>query len=272
MGLKRYVKKKRQQLKRIGRKIAPTVARIAPYKTAVLSGVATYFGTPAAGAAVGAVGGEISRYWGATAARSDGYSGRDARRKGRTVRKKAWIGAGAGVAAGTAAAALFGSPWTGSGLLSSASKQGVGAASTNAQAAASPSTKLTTSQALTSASKQMAAAGQLTGGNPTLMGAAAGTQAGAQIVPGTTLTVAEVLTAGGTLGGIAQALGVGAATGTRPPTMPDPDGGQTPGGGDGGAGSNPFNTINAPGPDGGSGRPMGMGWLIGGLALLALAK
>jgi len=270
VSLKRIGKRVRKAAKRVGRKAAPGVAKVAPYKTAVLAGVATYLATPAAGAAVTAIGGEASRYWGATAARADGYSGRHARDKGRNVRKKAWIGGGVGVVAGTATAVLAGSPWTGKGLLSSAASKGVGSSSANAkaQAGASSSTKLTTSQALADAGRQMTAAGKLTG-NPTLLGAGASATAGAQMVPGTGLTVAEVLTAGGTLSGIAKAFGVD-PSGTSPSSMPNPDGGERAGGGDGGAGYSPFGSINAPGAEG-EGRPLPIGLLLGGLALLAIA-
>lgn len=115
--LKKKYRKARESVKQFSRNtLAPIAAKVAPYKTAALAGIASYFATPAAGAAVVAGGKYIGQYWGATAARGDGLSGREARSVGRKVGDRAMKYGLVGAGVGTATALLIGSPWLGSGV------------------------------------------------------------------------------------------------------------------------------------------------------------
>jgi hypothetical protein len=86
--------------KRVNRATAAERTIASVYITGVGAGVASYFGTGLAGAAVTAVGGEHTRRLGSTAARDEGMSGREARDEGRKWRERAWLAGSIGTAAG----------------------------------------------------------------------------------------------------------------------------------------------------------------------------
>ena len=91
-----------RQFARYHSKVGPVVGAVA---IGVGAGFASYYGGPAAGAAVTAGGSALAyqggRYWGATAARAEGESGREARAAGRQVGRRAAGYAAIGGAAGT---------------------------------------------------------------------------------------------------------------------------------------------------------------------------
>lgn len=101
-------KRLRRAAKRAGRAVARITARGAPVIGAVLGATGAVIAGPAGGAVGTAVAGGLERYAGAAAARSRGYTGTAARKRGRRAAKRAAIGGIAGTGAGTLTAGLIG--------------------------------------------------------------------------------------------------------------------------------------------------------------------
>lgn len=274
MSLKSRLKKK------IRKNVAPIMAKVAPYKTAVISAAASYF-LPGAGALTAVGGKYIGQYWGATAARGDGLRGRDARIEGRKVGDRALKYGLVGAGVGTVAAAAVGSWWT-PGVFADVWAPSAAPAGVNGLPAGFGGVTPQQSAAASSAFgfTQPATVPAGFGGTTAAQAAAAATAFGYTSPVGAAFpTVTQAAASGSSLwgtvgtaaGAVVQAVPTisGLIKAPSPPAAPgmDPETGKYgyDGGGTGGGG-----TLNADGSSA-AGASSGSGWLVAAAALLLLA-
>lgn len=270
------IKRYRKKIKEYSReKLAPIMRKVAPVKTGIISTAASYF-LPGAGLLTAGAGKYIGQYWGATEARGEGLSGRDARLVGRKVGDRAFKYGLIGAGVGTAAAFTVGSWWTPgiAGDIWAKPAQTYGSYTYGPGGTQNfvPGVSADPNAAAEATMANYAAAGGpdafgVAQAPKSLLGAGAGAASGAAS-GGTADTITKLAAAAGAVAG---------TTGYQlPGTAPTPKPGSDPMGGGGGyegaGGSGPIGSLNAGGEGGGGLGGLGPVLLVGVLALAFLGK